>query len=92
VDRAGENNPFTLGEDEYFVMGDNSPDSADSRLWTVEGIDNNGGSYRMGIVPRDYLIGKAFFVYWPSGFRMDKFRLAFIPNVGRMRFIYGGKD
>jgi signal peptidase I len=92
VDRAGENNPFTLGEDEYFVMGDNSPDSADSRLWTVEGIGNNGGSYRMGIVPRDYLVGKAFFVYWPSGFRMDKFRLAVIPNVGRMRFIYGGKD
>jgi signal peptidase I len=92
VDRAGENNPFTLGEDEYFVMGDNSPDSADSRLWVVEGIGNNGGSYRVGIVPRDYLVGKAFFVYWPSGFRVNESGLALVPNVGRMRFIYGGKN
>lgn len=92
VDRAGENNPFTLGKDEYFAMGDNSPDSFDSRLWNIEGIGNNSRSYRMGIVPRDYLIGKAFFVYWPGGFRVNESRLAIVPNVGRMRFIYGGKD
>jgi hypothetical protein len=92
VDRAGENNPFTLGKDEYFVMGDNSPDSADSRLWPTEGIGNNGKQYRMGVVPRDYLVGKAFFVYWPSGFRVNASRLAIVPNVGRMRFIYGGKN
>ena len=92
VDRAGENNPFTLGENEYFVMGDNSPDSADSRLWTIEGIGNNGNKYRMGIVPRDYLTGKAFFVYWPSGFRVNESGVALVPNVGRMRFIYGGKN
>ena len=92
VDRAGENNPFTLGKDEFFAMGDNSPDSLDSRLWAIEGIGNNGDIYRMGIVPRDYLVGKAFFVYWPGGFRLDASRLAIIPNVGRMRFIYGGKD
>ncbi|MGA2914937.1 MAG: signal peptidase I [Sedimentisphaerales bacterium] len=90
VDRAGENNPFTLGKDEFFAMGDNSPDSLDSRLWSTEGIGNNGYTYRMGIVPRDYLVGKAFFVYWPSGFRVDASRLALVPNVGRMRFIYGG--
>ena len=92
VDRAGENNPFTLEKNEYFVMGDNSPDSADSRLWTIEGIGNNGWQYRMGIVPRDYLVGKAFFVYWPSGFRVNASGLALIPNVGRMRFIYGGRN
>lgn len=92
MDRAGEDNPFMLAENEYFVLGDNSPDSLDSRLWAAEGIGNNGGSYRMGIVPRDYLVGKAFFVYWPSGFRVDGSRLALIPNVGRMRFIYGGKN
>lgn len=92
VDQAGENNPFTLEKDEYFVMGDNSPDSADSRLWNIEGIGNNGNRYRTGIVPRDYLVGKAFFVYWPSGFRMGKSRLAFIPNIGQMRFIHGGTN
>lgn len=88
--RAGEGNPFTLGKNEYFAMGDNSPDSADSRVWDVEGIGNNGISYRMGVVPRDYLVGKAFFVYWPSGFRVGNSQLGFIPNAGKMRFIYGG--
>jgi signal peptidase I len=88
--RAGEGNPFTLNENEYFAMGDNSPDSADSRMWDIEGIGNNGLSYRMGVVPRDYLVGKAFFVYWPGGFRVGNSRLAIIPNMGRMRFIYGG--
>lgn len=88
--RAGEGNPFTLGENEYFAMGDNSPDSADSRLWDAEGIGNNGISYRIGVVPRDYLVGKAFFVYWPSGFRIGNSRLGLIPNAGKMRLIYGG--
>ena len=92
VDRAGEGNPFTLEKDEYFAMGDNSPDSADSRLWAVKGLGNNGDSYRMGIVPRDYLVGKAFFVYWPSRLRADNFKFGFVPNIGRLRFIYGGRD
>lgn len=90
VDRGGEGNPFTLGKDEFFAMGDNSPDSADSRLWSTDGIGNGGTSYRTGIVPRDYLVGKAFFVYWPSGFRLEKLKLGIIPNMGEMRFIYGG--
>jgi len=89
--RGGEGNPFTLGKDEFFACGDNSPDSFDSRLWNVDGIGNNGSSYRQGIVPRDYLVGKAFFVYWPGGFRPGNFKFAIIPNVGKMRFIYGGK-
>ena len=89
--RAGEGNPFTLGKDEFFAMGDNSPDSLDSRLWSSEGIGNNNKTYRQGVVPRDFLVGKAFFVYWPSGFRFGNFKFAFVPNVGKMRFIYGGK-
>jgi len=92
--RAAEGNPFSLKEDQFFVLGDNSPNSEDGRWWDEEGIGNNGIRYEAGIVPRDYLIGKAVFVYWPSGFRFDfdkiTSRFAFIPNVGRMRFIYGG--
>ena len=43
---------------------------------------------RQGIVPRDYLIGKACFVYWPAAYRLNEgFRFPFIPNVGDMRFI-----
>ncbi len=85
---------FNLGEDEFFVLGDNSPNSEDCRWWTREGLANKGLSpYRVGIVPRDYLVGKALFVYWPSGFRpFAKFPIGIIPNVGRIRFIYGGSN
>ena len=86
--------PFILGQDEFFVLGDNSPNSEDCRWWTREGLANKGLSpYRVGIVPRDYLVGKALFVYWPSGFRpFPTFPIGIIPNIGRMRFIYGGSN
>ena len=92
--RATQNNPFTLGEDEFFVLGDNSPNSEDGRLWTRPGRANKGlPPYRVGIVPRDYLVGKALFVYWPSGFRpFAKSPVSVIPNIGQMRFIYGGSN
>lgn len=42
---------ITLGEDEYFVVGDNRPYSSDSRAW--------------GPITRDEIVGRAFFRYWP---------------------------
>ena len=37
---------------DYFVLGDNRRVSDDSRYW--------------GFVPKDYIVGKAILVYWPS--------------------------
>jgi signal peptidase I len=67
--QAQEGEAFTLGEDEFFVLGDNSPASLDSRYWNVPGEGNSGKEYRQGTVPADYLVGKAFFVYWPGPFK-----------------------
>ena len=45
--------PVVLGEDEYFVMGDNRNNSTDSR------------SQDVGVVHRDEFIGRAFMRIWP---------------------------
>lgn len=85
--------PFKLNKDEFFACGDNSPNSNDSRLWDIEGIGNNGRFFRTGIVPREYLVGKALFVYWPNGFRpFPNSKFGLIPNIGQLRLIYGGSD
>jgi signal peptidase I len=42
---------ITIPPDHYFMMGDNRGQSDDSRFW--------------GPVPRDWIIGEAFFTYWP---------------------------
>jgi signal peptidase I len=42
-----------FGPDEYFMLGDNSSASADSRAW--------------GQVPQRMLLGRAIAVYWPFG-------------------------
>ncbi len=47
---------YVLGPDEYLALGDNSPRSRDSRLWST-GVG----------VPRKFLVGKAFWIYWPHG-------------------------
>jgi signal peptidase I len=45
--------PYQLKADEFFALGDNSINSKDSREWRI--------------VPRSYLVGKAFVVLWPLG-------------------------
>lgn len=83
-------------DDQFFVLGDNSTLSSDGRLWFPEMIEQNaelkarmatpGRTYQHGTVPRDYLVGRAFFVYWPAGLaRLGNLRP--VPNVGDMRFI-----
>lgn len=90
--RARRGRPFTLGADEFFVCGDNTPNSFDSRQWASEGIGNNGKRYREGVVPRDFMMGKAFFVYWSDAFRPRESMLPVIPNLERLQVIYGGSE
>ena len=77
--------------DEFFVLGDNSPASLDSRWWTT-GAPTLRPDYVLGTVPRYNMIGRAFFVYWPGGYRLPlpvpgDAQLPLVPNVGRMRAI-----
>ena len=90
--RATESKPMQLRKNEYFACGDNSPFSADSRMWTKAGLSNNGVPYPAGVVPKNYLVGKAFFVHWPGGYRWKTEPIRWIPFPDGMKMIYGGKD
>jgi len=48
---AQEGKPIIVPPDNYFVLGDNSASSKDSRFW--------------GFVPKSEVRGKALVVYWP---------------------------
>jgi signal peptidase I len=49
-EQEGNGKEIVVPKDSYFVMGDNRNNSQDSRYW--------------GFVPRDFVIGRAMFVYW----------------------------
>lgn len=48
---AKEGKAIKVPKDSYFALGDNSANSRDSRYW--------------GFVPKNNMIGKAIFIYWP---------------------------
>jgi signal peptidase I len=93
---------FEIRDDHFFMLGDNSPCSKDSRGWTTEdqydpdrpdrGWDR--ALRRSWEVPRRLITGKAFFVYWPHGVPIwpniaitRDFRIPFIPYIARMKWI-----
>ena len=56
--------PFTVPENMIFAMGDNRDNSSDSRIW--------------GFIPRDFVKGRALFIYWS----WDKSR--WLPRLNRI--------
>lgn len=50
-DYGREEQKITVPKDSYFVLGDNSASSQDSRYW--------------GFVPKDNMLGEAIVIYWP---------------------------
>ena len=81
-------NVITLGPKEYFVLGDNSLMSLDARMWN-EDIELADLQVQAGRVPDRFMLGKAFFVYWPAGYKPVAVESmpALTPNFGDMRFI-----
>jgi signal peptidase I len=87
-----------LGPGEYFVLGDNSPNSSDARYWGAQPYMNWDGNVdltrgedlfvKSGRVPERFMLGKAFFVYWPAGYRPMGLPLGIVPDFGEMRFIH----
>lgn len=84
--------PVTLAEDHFYVLGDNSPWSKDSRYWEAVNpwiADRMfDGHDLVGIVPRKLMIGRAFFVYWPAMYSFQERSRPVLPNFGDMRFIH----
>jgi len=72
---------FSLKDDQFFMLGDNSANSLDGRLW-------EGGHW----VDRKLLIGKAIFLYWPHSWHEIRtpwvnVPFPFFPNFGRMGIV-----
>jgi signal peptidase I len=50
ADAHDDYGPVTVPQDQYFMMGDNRDNSADSRVW--------------GFLPANYIKGRALMIYW----------------------------
>jgi signal peptidase I len=76
----GVGEPYRLGADEYFVLGDNSPVSNDSRFWSASPV-----------VPRSLFLGKPFLVHLPGQVvALEVFGRSFywVPDPRRIRYIH----
>ena len=75
----GVNAPYILGADEFFVLGDNSPVSNDSRFWPDSPV-----------VPGGLFLGKPFLVHLPGqAFPLKVFgrSVYWVPDPREIRYI-----
>ena len=75
---------FPIAKDQFFVMGDNSPQSSDARLWNELHYSTDGsiqtkpgGNY----LERQLMIGRAISVVWPHSWKIV------LPSFSDMRRI-----
>jgi len=92
-ERIGE--PVYLEQDHFYCLGDNSPASHDSRFWDIRETDPwimermlKDSQQQNGVVPRELMIGRAFFVYFPAPLAYAPNRFGFVLNFGELRFIH----
>ncbi len=83
---------FETAADQFFPLGDNSPESQDARSWGDHSrsvprdryYPNEEPYYAPPYVRRELLIGKALLIYWPHAWNRP---VMFTPNVKRMGVI-----
>ncbi|MEX0885926.1 MAG: S26 family signal peptidase [Phycisphaeraceae bacterium] len=89
--------PVTIRADEFFMVGDNGPWSDDGRYWTTvdAGVEARhftdrlaAGMNAAGLVPRELMMGRAFFVYYPAPLSWQTTGRRLIPHFGAMRAIH----
>jgi signal peptidase I len=85
---------YEVGPERFFMLGDNSPRSKDSRGWGSDDTTWGVTDRKTWEVPRQLLTGKAFYVYWPHGYPIGPdirinhdTRLIFRPYFERMKWI-----
>ncbi|MCA1684547.1 MAG: signal peptidase I, partial [Planctomycetia bacterium] len=75
----GVDSPYILGHDEFFVLGDNSPVSNDSRFWPLSPV-----------VPGELFLGKPFLVHLPGQavpLKVFGRSLYWVPDPREIRYI-----
>ena len=84
---------YSMGQGQYFPMGDNSPGSLDARSWAGtkpklalprDIIQDAWRWHDVHYVPRNLLVGKAVFILWPHPWTSP---LPFTPDLGQIEMI-----
>jgi signal peptidase I len=55
-----EGHPITLGPNEYFSLGDNSPQAYDGRYWP-----DAAPGHQLGAIPAESIVGRVTAIYYP---------------------------